>query len=105
RAEPAACPARPRPDDGDAAVPPSVPRPQHPNIVGIALRPAAKYGSAGNQHIGTGIDRPAGGLAVDAAVDLEIDRPSGLIDHLAHRLDLAQLRFDEGLTAEARIDA
>jgi hypothetical protein len=55
--------------------------------------------------VGPGGDRARRGLDIDAAIDLQVDRLAGGVDHRADRLDLAQLALDEALPAETGIDA
>ena len=66
--------------------------------------PALEGGGAGDEDIGTGGDGPGGAHQIDPAVHLQADVLAGLVDHLADRLDLAQLALDEALPAEAGAD-
>src|SRR5579862_7483104 len=75
------------------------------DVGGIAFRSASEYRGAGNEHVGAGVHSLARGLRIDAAIDLERDIASGFCDACGNRLDLLQLAGDEGLAAEARIDA
>ena len=64
--------------------------------------PAAERRGAGDQHRRPGVDRLAGGVGVDAAVDLDRDVEAFLGDAFGDRLDLLELAGDELLAAEAR---
>ena len=55
--------------------------------------------------VGAGLDAFPRRLGIDAAIDLEIDRPARGVDRLAQGGDLGELALDEGLAAEAGIDA
>src|SRR5579872_4044555 len=75
------------------------------DIGGIAFHSASEYRCAGDEHVGTGIHSLARGLRIDAAIDLERDIASGFCNARGNRLDLPQLTCDEGLSAEAGVDA
>src|SRR6185312_16519741 len=69
----------------------------------VALVVAAlEYRRAGDQHIGAGAHDVGGIVLGDAAIDLDVDRPS--TDQRAHLRDLVERGRDEGLAAEAGID-
>src|SRR3546814_10844612 len=78
---------------------------QPPDIAGIGIRPALEGRGAGDEHVGARRDRERGGVGIDAAVDLQPYVAARLVDHLADRLDLAELAGDEALAAEAGVDA
>ncbi len=65
-------------------------------------RAALEHGGAGDKGVDAGGGELAGNLGGDAAVDLDVDRPSG--GHRAQIPDLAERGGDEGLAAEAGID-
>src|SRR3546814_7634636 len=73
--------------------------------LGIGIRSALEGRGPGDEHVGARGDRQWCGAAVDAAVDFQPDVAARLVDHLAHRLDLAKLAGDEALAAETGIDA
>src|SRR3546814_5250459 len=68
---------------------------QPPDIAGIGIRPALEGRGAGDEHVGARRDRERGGVGIDAAVDLQPYVAARLVDHLADRLDLAELAGDE----------
>src|SRR3990167_10937585 len=60
----------------------------------VAVRTALEGGRTGDQHVGPGVNALASGGRIDPAVYLEVNRAPGLLDHLAHRFDLAKLARD-----------
>src|SRR5258708_32999893 len=70
----------------------------------VAAGAAGEHRGAGYQHIGAGFDDPGGILGGDAALDLELDRPTGGLDHRPQAPNLVELSLDEALSAEAGID-
>src|SRR5581483_1034380 len=70
-AAPAACRARPRPDDEDGTAPSLARRPQHADVVGIGVAAAAEDGGARDERVGAGGNHLACGLRIDTAIDLE----------------------------------
>ena len=68
------------------------------------VRTTTERRGARHEHIRPGIDALPGDLCVDTAIDFEVDWPTGLVDHLAHGLDLAKLAGDERLAAEPGVD-
>src|SRR3546814_6590134 len=68
--------------------------------LGIGIRSALEGRGPGDEHVGARGDRQWCGAAVDAAVDFQPDVAARLVDHLAHRLDLAKLAGDEALRSE-----
>src|SRR3546814_11949539 len=83
----------------------ALPISQPPYIAGIGIRPALEGRGAGDEHVGARRDRERGGVGIDAAVDLQPYVAARLVDHLADRLDLAELAGDEALAADAGVDA
>src|SRR5579864_6489757 len=75
------------------------------DIGGIVFRSAGEYRGAGDEHVGAGVYSLARGLRIDAAIDFERDSASGFCNARGNRLDLLQLTSDEGLSAEAGVDA
>src|SRR5512145_1393566 len=72
-----------------------------PRVFGAA---AVERRGAGDQDIGAGGDRGTGGLEIDPAIDLEIDRPARGVDTAAQLGDLGELAGDEFLAAVTGID-
>ena len=78
--------------------------PDRADILGVALRPTGEGGRAGNQNVRASLHRKAGGILVDATVDLKIDGLAQRVDALAQLTDFRQLAGDEALPAEAGVD-
>lgn len=74
-------------------------------IDGLLVRRAAEYRVAGHQNACPCLRREAGRTARDSAIDLEVDRATRPVYHIAYRSDLGEDLGQEGLTAKAGIDA